>query len=126
MVGFCALDSHHSRALKCQQLSDLERNIPVHFGLIVSEILKKKSIYVSLCYSFNLSQLKYFHFKPTYKQDIFGLLLTLHATLLKIKVSYHKASHSVCHSSCQRLVSIVSVYIICTGISGPYYPQIDD
>lgn len=45
MVGFCALDSHHSRALKCQQLSDLERNIPVHFGLIVSEI-KKKKIYL--------------------------------------------------------------------------------
>lgn len=92
----------------------------------IRNLKKKKSFYVSLCYSFNLSQLKYFHFKPTYKQDIFGLLLTLHATLLKIKVSYHKASHSVCHSSCQRLVSIVSVYIICTGISGPYYPQIDD
>lgn len=59
----------------------------------------------------------------TTDKNLFCLLLTLHTILLKIKASYHKLSHSLVVRGL--LVFVVDVYIICSGISGPYYPQID-
>ncbi len=113
MDGFCAPDSHHSTALNCQQLSDLWKYYSDAFGLIASEfdtlsvpVLSHHAVHVSVCYILTQIHSKYFHFEPKDKHDFFCLLQTLHAILLKIKTTYHKASHSARLSGCQRTICV--------------------
>lgn len=128
LLFFSAHDSHDLVASNCQQLSGLEEKVIPGFW---SNCIRKKNKcdhtnHVSVYYILDLSRLKHFDFKPTIKQHFAGLLLTRHAALWKIKASYHRAQHPACYSWWQRLVFILDICIICTGISASYYPQIDD